>query len=232
MNQEIKQSVMLPLSQLEPNKGQIEGLPQNPRNIKKDKFKKLKQSIIDNPEMLSLRELLVYPHEDKYIVIGGNMRYEAMKALKYKQAPCKVIDKDATVEQLQAYTIKDNGGFGDWDWDMLGNEWDNKPLEDWGLDIPTVEKETKKANGGNVAGEIPFTEILNEEHNYIVLYFNDSVNWLQAQTIFDIKPVRLMATAEKEQSEKFKSRYGVGRVIDGMKAIEKLKSCFGNENNN
>lgn len=155
MNQEIKQSVMLPLSQLEPNKGQIEGLPQNPRNIKKDKFKKLKQSIIDNPEMLSLRELLVYPHEDKYIVIGGN-----------------------------------------------------------------------------VAGEIPFTEILNEEHNYIVLYFNDSVNWLQAQTIFDIKPVRLMATAEKEQSEKFKSRYGVGRVIDGMKAIEKLKKLFGNENNN
>ena len=153
MNQEIKQSVMLPLSQLEPNKGQIEGLPQNPRNIKKDKFKKLKQSIIDNPEMLSLRELLVYPHEDKYIVIGGNMRYEAMKALKYKQAPCKVIDKDATVEQLQAYTIKDNGGFGDWDWDMLGNEWDNKPLEDWGLDIPTVEKETKRVNAYHYVSE-------------------------------------------------------------------------------
>ena len=82
---------MLKLSKLEANKGQIEGLPKNPRIIKDDKFKKLVKSIEDNPEMTSLREILVYPHEGKYVVIGGNMRLKAMKELGYKEA-LKTVD--------------------------------------------------------------------------------------------------------------------------------------------
>ena len=67
----------LPIAQLEENKGQIDGLPATPRNIQPDKLAKLKRSILDNPEMLQLRGILVYPHGDKYIVIGGNMRLRA-----------------------------------------------------------------------------------------------------------------------------------------------------------
>lgn len=73
MDVKLNQSVMLKLSKLEANRGQIEGLPKNPRIIKDEKFKKLVRSIEENPEMTSLREILVYSHNGKYVVIGGNM---------------------------------------------------------------------------------------------------------------------------------------------------------------
>lgn len=123
------------ISQIEVNKGQIEGLPKNPRFVKDEKFKKLVKSIEENPEMLGYRELLVYPHGGKYIVIGGNMRLRACKELGYKEVPCKVLPQDTTIEQLKAYTIKDNSGFGEWDFDLLANEWDVNDLSDWGLDL-------------------------------------------------------------------------------------------------
>lgn len=133
---------MLKLSKLEANKGQIEGLPKNPRIIKDDKFKKLVKSIEDNPEMTSLREILVYPHNSKFVVIGGNMRLKALKELGYKEAPCKVIPKETTVEQLKAYTIKDNSGFGEWNFDVLNTEWDLQLLSDCAIDMPEVEDES------------------------------------------------------------------------------------------
>ena len=126
------------------NTGQIEGLPKNPRFIRDETFELLKKSIQENPEMLSLRELLVYPLKGEigttYVVIGGNMRLEACKALGYKTVPCKVLDADTTVEQLKAYTVKDNAGFGEWDWDMLANEWDSAQLTEWGVDVPEWEQ--------------------------------------------------------------------------------------------
>ena len=130
---------MLPIGLIEPNKGQIEGLPKNPRLIRDEHFKKLKKSIEDNPEMLYLRELLVYPHQGKYVVIGGNMRLMAMRDLKYTEAPCKVIPEDTTVEQLKAYTIKDNAAYGEWDYDLLANEWDEADLDNWCIDIPNTD---------------------------------------------------------------------------------------------
>ena len=141
MNVKLNQSVMLKLSKLEANKGQIAGLPKNPRIIKDEKFKKLVKSIEDNPEMTSLREILVYPHEGKYVVIGGNMRLKAMKELGYKEAPCKIIPEETTVEQLKAYTIKDNSGFGEWDFDMLIGDWDFDLLENCAIEIPNIEGE-------------------------------------------------------------------------------------------
>lgn len=132
------------ISKLKSNKGQIEGLPTNPRLIKDDKFKKLKKSIEDHPEMLALRELIVYPLNDDYIVIAGNMRLSAMKDLGYKEAICKILDVDVSVEQLRAYAIKDNIGYGEHDWDVLANEWDADKLEDWGLDLPDFKQEEEK----------------------------------------------------------------------------------------
>lgn len=133
---------LLKISDLLFNNGQIDGLPKNPRFIKDDKFKKLVKSIEENPEMLELRELLVYPYNDKYVVIGGNMRLRALKELGYKEVPCKVIPETASVEQLKAYTIKDNNGFGEWDFDLLSNEWDFADLEDWGVDLPNMDLES------------------------------------------------------------------------------------------
>lgn len=130
------QAKRIPLSKLVANTGQIEGLPKNPRSIRDEKFAKLVQSLKDDPEMLDLRELLVYPLEKKFVVIGGNMRLLAMRDLGFKEAPCKVLDADTPVEKLKAYTIKDNVGFGEHDWDALANEWDAGQLSDWGLDVP------------------------------------------------------------------------------------------------
>lgn len=148
MNVKLTQSVMLKISKLEANKGQIPGLPKNPRTIKDEKFKKLVKSIEENPEMTSLREILVFLHEDKYIVIGGNMRLKAMKELGYKEAPCKIIPVGTTVEQLKAYTIKDNSGFGEWDFDMLTSEWDLTLLENCDIDLPKIEIKNNNMGGG------------------------------------------------------------------------------------
>jgi len=124
------------VAKLVPNTGQIEGLPKNPRLIRDEKFAKLVKSIKDDPEMMELRELLVMPHGKQFVVIAGNMRLRAMMELGYKDAPCKVLDKDTSVEKLKAYTIKDNVGFGEHDWDALANGWDTDQLQDWGMDLP------------------------------------------------------------------------------------------------
>ena len=87
----LNQSVILELSKLKENNGQIEGLPKNPRIIKDENYKKLLKSIKDNPEMTSLREILVFPHNEEYVVIGGNMRLKALMELGYKEVPCKII---------------------------------------------------------------------------------------------------------------------------------------------
>ena len=135
---------MLSMSQIELNTGQLDGLPQNPRSIKKDKFAKLKKNIEDYPEMLAWRSLLVYPIDTgRYVIIGGNMRYQAMKELGHTEAPVFIIPVDTTVERRKAYTILDNNGFGEWNWDLLANEWPDDMLDDWGIDVPTTKKESK-----------------------------------------------------------------------------------------
>lgn len=137
---------MLPMSAIEINNGQLKGLPKNPRLIKNAKYDKLKESITNYPEMLAWRSLLVYPLDNgKYIIVGGNMRYRAMKELGHNEAPVFIIPKETPIEKIKAYTILDNNGFGEWDWDLLANEWDADMLDDWGLDIPTVEEKKKEA---------------------------------------------------------------------------------------
>ena len=125
------------IKDLQTNDGQIEGLPKNPRQIRDHRYEKLKKSIEDAPEMLQLRELLVYPHGGKLVIIGGNMRYRACKELGYKELPCKVLDAETPVEKLRQYAIKDNENFGEYDWDLVANEWDTAELEDWGVELPT-----------------------------------------------------------------------------------------------
>ncbi len=104
--------------------------PNNPRLIKDDKFKKLVQSIKDFPEMLSIRPIVV---NKDMIILGGNMRYRACKEAGIKEIP--VIVTDLTEEKQREFLIKDNTSGGEWDWDLLANEWDAEELTEWGLDV-------------------------------------------------------------------------------------------------
>lgn len=134
----IVQSQEMPLKDITPNKGQIPGVPKNPRVIRDQKFRLLKKSIEEDPEMLGLREILLYPYQGKNIIIGGNMRYQALKDLGYTTAIVKILPADFTPEKLRAIVIKDNSGFGEWDWDALADEWEAAQLIDWGLDVPDL----------------------------------------------------------------------------------------------
>ena len=106
--------------------------PTNPRIIKDDKFKKLVKSIQEFPQMLELRPIVV---DGNMVVLGGNMRLKACIAAGLKEVPIIVADQ-LTDAQKGEFIIKDNVGFGEWDWDVLANEWDVETLEDWGLELP------------------------------------------------------------------------------------------------
>ena len=112
----------------------VKSNPNNPRIIKDDKFQKLVASIKELPQMLELRPIVV--NEDM-IVLGGNMRLKACKEAGLKEIPI-IKASELNEEQQRAFIIKDNVGFGEWDWDMLADEWDYKDLQEWGLDIPGV----------------------------------------------------------------------------------------------
>ena len=114
----------------------IKANPKNPRVIKDDKFAKLVQSIKDFPEMLEKRPLVCFTDTDKkLVVLGGNMRLKAAKEVGLKELPILLAD-DWNEEQKAQFLIKDNVGFGEWNWDELKEDWDVEQLADWGLDLP------------------------------------------------------------------------------------------------
>jgi site-specific DNA-methyltransferase (adenine-specific) len=124
---------------------EIKPNPKNPRVIRDDKFAKLVKSIQDFPEMLEKRPLVCYTDTDgKFVVLGGNMRLKASIEVGLKELPIILAD-DWTEEQKAQFLIKDNVGFGEWDWEQLANEWDVQQLEDWGLDVPDFQGEELEA---------------------------------------------------------------------------------------
>lgn len=126
--------------------------PNNPRIIKDDKFHKLVKSIKDFPEMLEIRPIVV---NSEMIVLGGNMRLKAAKEAGLKEVPI-IKAKNLTIEQQNEFIIKDNVSGGEWDFDILANEWDVEQLEEWGLDIPNFD------NNINDIDEVDqFTESVN-----------------------------------------------------------------------
>ena len=106
----------------------------NPRILKDDKFKKLVKSIKDFPEMLEIRPIVV---NNEMMVLGGNMRLRAIQEIGLKEVPI-IKAENLTEEQQREFLIKDNVGFGEWDWDALANDWDADELNDWGLDVPLI----------------------------------------------------------------------------------------------
>lgn len=121
--------------------------PQNPRLVKDEKFKKLVKSIQDFPQMMELRPIVI---DNQNMILGGNMRFRALQELGMKDVPDNWIKKadELTEEQKKEFIIKDNIGYGEWDWEILANEWSQADLEEWGLDVPEFapeEEEEEKA---------------------------------------------------------------------------------------
>lgn len=122
------ESKLIPIGEIKPNKD-------NPRIIKDNKFKQLVKSIKDFPQMLELRPIVV---NDDMVVLGGNMRLKACKEAGLKEVSI-IKASELTPEQEKEFIVKDNVGFGEWDWDILANEWNKFEIQDWGLSLPIFQ---------------------------------------------------------------------------------------------
>lgn len=118
------------------NDGQLGGVPSNPRFIKDEKFEALKKSLSESPELLKARPLIVFPVDDKFIVLCGNMRLRAGKALNFEDFPCYVLPDGTTAKKLREYVLKDNMEYGQIDWEHITQDWDKEELADWDFDLP------------------------------------------------------------------------------------------------
>ena len=129
---------MIPLSLLDLNEGQIEGVPRNPREWTYDDVRRLIISIRDTPKLLEKRGLMVFPLEGRYVTIGGNMRLVAQREMGYEEAPCIILDENTPPEKLRRYVLKDNASFGEWDYDELADNWSEFDLVE--LNIRPMEE--------------------------------------------------------------------------------------------
>ena len=143
--------------------------PNNPRIIKDDKFKKLVKSIQDFPQMLELRPIVI---DENNVVLGGNMRLKACIEAGLTDVPVKQA-ADLTEEQKKEFIVKDNVGYGEWDWDDLANNWDAQELTEWGLDIPNFDTEgfadkNKELSLDDVTDSMTITLKYTEDEYHIV----------------------------------------------------------------
>lgn len=148
---------------------EIKPNPNNPRIIKDDKFKKLVKSIQDFPQMLELRPIVI---DENNIVLGGNMRLKACIEAGLTDVPVKQA-KELTEEQKKEFIVKDNVGYGEWDWDDLANNWDEQLLTEWGLDIPNFDAggfadQNKELSLDDVSDSMTINLKFTEEEYYIV----------------------------------------------------------------
>ena len=171
---------------------EIKSNPNNPRVIKDHKFEKLKKSISEFPKMMELRPIVINADN---IILGGNMRFKALKDLGYKEVPDEWVKQasDLTEEEARRFIIADNVGFGEHDWDMLANEWDSAELKEWGLDTWQIDD---LSNEGEYAGADPQLELdkfLNSELKRMFFVYDNQtfervVNWLNSiQSKYDLQ---------------------------------------------
>ena len=165
--------------------GKIKTNPNNPRLIKDDKFKKLVKSVKEFPEMLEIRPIVV---DKDNIVLGGNMRLRACQEAGLKEVHIIQADK-LTEKQQREFIIKDNVGFGEWEWDDLANEWDADELEKWGLDIPMDTRIDELEDDEEI--ELEQSVQLEPPKEYILIMAEpNSVDWEEIKELLKLKIVR------------------------------------------
>ncbi len=199
----------------------VKANPNNPRIIKDDKFAKLVKSINEFPQMLNLRPIVV---NDDMVVLGGNMRLKACKEAGLKEIPI-IKASELTEQQQKEFIVKDNVGYGEWDWNDLANNWDADQLQDWGLDIPGFDAEVIEAEEDDFAvpdGGIETDIVLGDlfeigEHRLLCGDSTDSdqvaklMNGQKAELVFTDPPYGINAVSK---SGVLKESYGVDILGD------------------
>jgi hypothetical protein len=151
-----KERTNLELRTIKRNDGQLEWLPRNPRQWTQTDIDNTARSIAEDEDFLEDRPLLVTPNGDEYIVFAGNLRREGAKKQKMKTVPAVVYYPETDEDRLtvKRRAMKDNGSFGAWDYDALANEWDDLPLQDWG--VPAWEEEKEPAEKKDLSDQIDY----------------------------------------------------------------------------
>lgn len=215
-------NTILAINLLEYNKGQLQGLPKNPRFFRDYRYEAMKKSINESPEMLDLRELIVYPLAGgKYIVICGNLRLRACKELGYTDVPCKILPTETTAQKLREYVTKDNVSFGENDMDAMINDWNKSELQEWGVEFePEKAKDEFRERFDAITDETavyPLVPKYDEKHELFIIQSSNEVdsNWLRERlgmqrmrsyktgkvsksNVVDIKDVRVALEGERK----------------------------------
>ena len=209
----------IPVGLLDFNKGQIDGLPKNPRFFRDYRYEAMKKSISDSPEMLELRELIVYPHEGRYVVVCGNLRMRACRELGYFELPCKVLPEDTPARKLREYSAKDNVSFGENDIDVMKNEWDQSELQDWGVEFaPDKKKDAFRERFESITDETavyPLVPKYDEKHELFIIISSSEVdsNWLRE--VLDMQHMKSYKTGKISKSN----------VVDIKDVRHALQNC-------
>lgn len=179
--------------------------PKNPRIIKDWNFQKLQRSIESFPQMMELRPIVI---DEDNIILGGNMRFEAIKALGYEEVPDNWVVKVAelTEEQKKEFIIKDNVGFGEWDWDSLANEWDSDALTEWGLSTPTFD-----------APELDYS-VLDEAETYVDDKLKEYTHGVKKAILIEFESDHYEEAVELVKYWRDKEAYIGGMLIEKLKA--------------
>lgn len=176
--------------------------PNNPRFIKDDKFAKLVKSISEFPEMMEKRPIVCVTDTDgKLYPLGGNMRLKALNELKYKDIPENwvTIADEWTVEQRKEFVIKDNVGFGEWNWEDLNDNWDSEKLNDWGVYLPIpledIEKEEVTDSDfdkiKNENAKTPIISKFNENHSLFVIPVENEIDEIYIRELFELNQPKM-----------------------------------------
>lgn len=178
----------LPVSKIKLN-------PDNPRIIKDDKYKKLVQSLKEFPEMTEIRELVL---NKDHVILGGNMRFRAMQEAGWKEVPVKIVDWPE--DKAKEFIIKDNSNFGEWDWDILANQYELEDLEVWGVELPMLDRSDQE--------DIESTELDNSQK------LNLDIGVFDSNNDFEI-PVIKKATTIPKDLERFNGPSELQKVVKG-----------------
>lgn len=168
------------------NEGQIKGVPKNPRKIRGKNYRTLKQSMIDDPEMLDIRELVAYPHGDEIVVVLGNSRLMIARELGMETIPVKILPKNTSQKKIRAYVIKDNMNYGEWDDTMLDEGWSAEEMEQWGVKEKKSDKDKsiKEVNDeyDNANAVYPIVPIFDEKYNSVIIVCETETDLVHVKT--------------------------------------------------
>ena len=217
----------LNVSLITPNKGQVPGLPRNPRLVKKERYEATRRSIEESPDMLELRELIVVEYMDgKYVVVCGNLRLRACKELGYKTVPCKVLPADTPAKKLREYASKDNINYGENDKDIIANEWAKyqSELADWGMEFDQPKPKDKFRERfeamDNDSAVYPLIPKYDEKHELFIIQSSNEVdsNWLRE--VLDMQHMRSYKTGKVSKSNVISIQDFREAITRGQKGAE------------